>query len=127
MTDNQVRTALALAHSDAQAERDDAISWLLAHPDLAEPVLAEDVRAGRASSPELALRLLAAFGRPGSVPAIVAALERGNAGEAFWAAQALAAHPATEAAQALRRARDHGVPAVRAAAAAALHPYGPGR
>lgn len=91
--DRELERALALALSDAHVERDQGVSWLLANPDRAEPALAEQVRAGTASNPELFLRLLAGIGRAGSLDAMEAALVRGNPGESFYAAQALAAHP----------------------------------
>lgn len=91
--DRELERALGLALSDAEVERDQGVSWLLANPDRAEPALSEQVRAGTASNPELFLRLLAGIGRAGSLDAMEAALARGNPGESFYAAQALAAHP----------------------------------
>ncbi|HKP75881.1 MAG TPA: hypothetical protein VJT67_10090 [Longimicrobiaceae bacterium] len=88
-----VERAIALALSDAEVERGEGVAWLLSHPDAAEPVLAEQVRAGTASDPELFLRLLAGIGREESLGAMEAALVRGHPGESFYAAQALAAHP----------------------------------
>jgi hypothetical protein len=89
----EVQRAIALALSEAGVERDQGVAWLLSHPDLSEPVLAEQVRAGATTNPELLLRLLAGIGRAESLGAMEAALVRGHPGESFYAAQALAAHP----------------------------------
>lgn len=88
-----VERAIALALGEAGVERDEGVAWLLSHPDLSEPVLAEQVRAGTTANPELFLRLLAGIGRAESLEAMEAALVRGHPGESFYAAQALAAHP----------------------------------
>ena len=89
----QVERAIALALGEAGVERDEGVAWLLSHPDLSGPVLAEQVRAGTTPNPELFLRLLAGIGRAESLDAMEAALVRGHPGESFYAAQALAAHP----------------------------------
>ena len=81
--DPGVERAVALALSDADVERDEGVAWLLSHPDLAEPVLAEQVRAGTTSNPEIFLRMLAAIGRAESLEAMEAALLRGHPGESF--------------------------------------------
>jgi hypothetical protein len=104
--DRELERALALALGDARVERDEGVSWLLAHPDRSEPALAERVRAGTTSNPEIFLRLLAGIGRPESLGAMEAALVRGLPGESFYAAQALAAHPHPDARSILERHYD---------------------
>jgi hypothetical protein len=104
--DREINRAIALALSDADVERAEGVSWLLAHPDRSAPVLAEKVHAGDVSNPELFFRLLARIGRPESLPAMEAALARGNPGESFYAAQALAAHPHAGARSILDRLYD---------------------
>jgi hypothetical protein len=92
MTDpDLVDRHLGLALSDAEVERDQAIAWLLAHPDEVRPALVERIGRGQSEAPEIHLRLLAAIGGEGAVAAATAALVRGHPGESFWAAQALAA------------------------------------
>lgn len=95
--DQELERAIALALSEAVVERDEGVSWLLAHPDRSEPALADRVRAGTTPNPEIFLRLLAGIGRPESLGAMEAALVRGHPGESFYAAQALAAHPHPDA------------------------------
>jgi hypothetical protein len=104
--DRELERAIGLALSENQVERDEGVSWLLAHPDRAEPVLAERVRDGTTSNPEIFLRLLVGMGRPESLGAMEAALVRGHPGESFYAAQALAMHPHPDARSVLDRHYD---------------------
>lgn len=105
-SDRDLERAIALALGEAGVERDEGVSWLLAHPDRAEPALAERVRAGTTPDPETFLRLLAGIGRRESLGAMEAALLRGHSGESFYAAQALAAHPHPDARSILDRHYD---------------------
>jgi len=74
-----------------------AAVWLIEHADEASPLVERAVRDGTAANPENAMRVLAAIGDPGGVPALEAALQRGNPGESFYAAASLVVHPHADA------------------------------
>src|SRR5690606_27823560 len=116
----QVQTQLMLAQSDAKVERDEAVSWLLAHPNEAAPVVERAVRDGTAPDPRLYLSLLGHYARAEDVAAIEAALRRGVPGESFYAAAALASNGTDAARQAMLRGLEHENPMIRGAIADAL-------
>lgn len=77
-------------------QREAALDWLLAHSDLAHPVLLDLLQSGRATNRKAMMMAIARFGRLESVVVLQQALMAGD--EAAWTAgAALAAHPAPEA------------------------------
>jgi hypothetical protein len=118
--DSAVSRHVRMLKSEHAEEHKAAVSWLLAHPEEAEPVLADQTQAGNSGNPELFMRLLATIGSPRSIPALETALTRGNQGESFYAAQALAIHPHADARAALVRGLENPNPTVRISVADAL-------
>lgn len=82
-------------------QRETALGWLLAHRDLAHPILLDLLQSGRATNRKAIMMAIARFGQPESVALLKQALMAGD--ETAWTAgAALAAHPASEALEALR-------------------------
>ncbi len=115
-----VEAQISGAQSEHPADREAAISWLLSHPDEAEPALRARALSGREAQPRVVLAVLGAIGDPASVPALATVLDRGRPEECLAAAQALVAHRAPVAREAVLAGFTSPSPEVRSAVAGAV-------
>jgi HEAT repeat protein len=107
-TDSELKEAILLLQEPFgggahEREHLRTVQYLLDNAARAHPYLVELLHSGKAANPYAVIELLPKFGLPESMPVLEGIMERGPENLAQAAAQALAAHPLTEALEALLR------------------------
>lgn len=102
MSNGELERHLAALSSEHPEDAAPAVDWLIAHPDQARPRLAALVRAAADDqATRRAMEILARIGHDDDVAPLAAVLALGRGSLSWAAAQALAAHPAAAARDAL--------------------------